>query len=78
MLFTFQIEQNWVTDTLMPVLQGVAGGSLLYVTVSEVLPRERAKWHNNKRRAAGIAQFFSVTCGFIFMYVLDKYTGHHH
>lgn len=68
-----QIEDNWVSKILMPVLQGIAGGSLLYVTVSEVLPRERARWHRTTRRIAGITQFLSVTCGFFFMFILSKY-----
>lgn len=59
----------------MPVMQGLAAGTLLYVTVSEVLPRERARWHKNSKRSAGLVQFFSVACGFTFMYSLNTYIG---
>lgn len=66
------MENSWAA-VLIPVLQGVAGGTLLYVTVSEVLPRERARWHRNIRRSAGLVQFFSVLLGFSLVYCLNKY-----
>ena len=59
----------------MPVLQGLAGGTLLYVTVSEVLPRERARWHRNVRRCAGIVQTCSVLFGFTVIFCLNRYLG---
>lgn len=58
---------------LLPVLQGLAGGTLLYVTVSEVLPRERARWHRSSRRSAGIFQFFSTATGFFLIFLLNTY-----
>ncbi|XP_012252170.2 zinc transporter ZIP1 [Athalia rosae] len=73
-MMIIQIKENWIVNILLPVLQGIAGGSLLYVTVSEVLPRERARWHRTTRRVAGITQFLSVLFGFSFMYILSKYT----
>uniref|UniRef100_A0A182KDN8 Zinc/iron transporter n=1 Tax=Anopheles christyi TaxID=43041 RepID=A0A182KDN8_9DIPT len=59
-----------LTTLIMPVLQGLAGGTLLYVTVSEVLPRERAKrrWHT---RGMGPVQFIAVVVGFSLMSVLS-------
>ncbi|GJQ82029.1 hypothetical protein Trydic_g6905 [Trypoxylus dichotomus] len=58
---------------LIPVLQALAGGTLLYITVSEVLPRERAQWHQiHGKKAAGIFQFLAVITGFILMSVLIK------
>lgn len=44
------------------------------MTVSEVLPRERARWHERKR-GAGLAQFLSVAVGFALMYLTTKYLG---
>lgn len=65
--------QHPLTESATPVLQGIAGGTLLYVTVSEVLPREKARWHRSPRRTAGVAQFFAVFVGFIFIYLLSKF-----
>ncbi|KAJ8912287.1 hypothetical protein NQ315_017320 [Exocentrus adspersus] len=63
-----------VKDIAIPILQGLAGGTLLYVTVSEVLPRERARWHKqHEKRKAGICQFFSVILGFLIMTALSNY-----
>lgn len=57
-----------ILEIAFPVLQGLAGGTLLYVTVSEVLPRERARWHkHHHRRVAGIVQLISVAVGFVIM-----------
>lgn len=59
----------------VPIMQSLAAGTLLYVTVSEVLPRERARWHERKR-GAGLAQFLSVAVGFALMYLTTKYLDH--
>ncbi|CAK1541990.1 unnamed protein product [Leptosia nina] len=59
----------------VPIMQALAAGTLLYVTVSEVLPRERARWHE-KKRSAGIAQFLSVGIGFAVMYLSTMYLDH--
>lgn len=46
------------------------------MTVSEVLPRERARWHQqHSRKYAGIVQFFSIAVGFIAMTILTKHLG---
>nr|XP_022906192.1 zinc transporter ZIP1 [Onthophagus taurus] len=58
---------------LMPILQGLAGGTLLYVTVIEVLPRERAQWHKSHLRSPGILQLLSTLMGFTVMTVLIFY-----
>lgn len=61
-------------NVVIPLLQGLAGGTLLYVTVSEVLPRERARWHQqHEKRSAGICQFVSAIIGFGIMTALSKY-----
>lgn len=70
-IFT-QGNASW-SKVLLPILQGLAGGTLLYVTVSEVLPRERARWHKSTRRSAGIFQFFSTTTGFLLIFLMNTY-----
>ncbi|XP_043492987.1 zinc transporter ZIP3 [Polistes fuscatus] len=71
-MFTSQENATW-SRILLPILQGLAGGTLLYVTVSEVLPRERARWHKSSRRSAGILQFLSTTTGFLLIFILNTY-----
>uniref|UniRef100_A0A023F6D3 Putative fe2+/zn2+ regulated transporter n=1 Tax=Triatoma infestans TaxID=30076 RepID=A0A023F6D3_TRIIF len=51
-----------------PVLQGLAGGTLLYVVVTEIIPRERAR---KLPRFSGIVQYISLCSGFIFMSCLS-------
>ncbi|CAH1112063.1 unnamed protein product [Psylliodes chrysocephalus] len=63
-----------VKNIAIPILQALSGGTLLYVTVSEVLPRERARWHQqHEKKAAGLLQFFSVFLGFFLMTGLNNY-----
>ncbi|XP_012281797.1 uncharacterized protein LOC105700505 [Orussus abietinus] len=71
-MWTSRVHEQWTT-VVIPVMSGLAGGTLLYVTVSEVLPRERAKWHKSSRRSAGIVQFLAVLCGFFLIFLLNKY-----
>uniref|UniRef100_A0A182QJZ9 Zinc/iron transporter n=1 Tax=Anopheles farauti TaxID=69004 RepID=A0A182QJZ9_9DIPT len=59
-----------LTDLIMPILQGLAGGTLLYVTVSEVLPRERSK-RRLLSRSIGPVQFVAVALGFSLMSILS-------
>ncbi|KAI8129287.1 Zinc transporter ZIP1 [Lucilia cuprina] len=67
------IPSSWST-TALPVIQGLAGGTLLYVTVCEVIPREKARWHlNSERRLAGFAQFLVVAVGFTTMCIVNFY-----
>ncbi|XP_033322958.1 zinc/iron regulated transporter-related protein 88E [Megalopta genalis] len=73
-MLMLRMKHEWLTVCL-PILQGLAGGSLLFVTVSEILPRERARWHKSSRRSAGIVQFFSVVLGFVIIYVINNYVG---
>jgi zinc transporter 1/2/3 len=56
------------------LFQAISAGTLLYMTVCEVLPRERAKWHHNgEYTAAGILQFASLAAGFCVMYAVNSY-----
>ncbi|XP_054004475.1 zinc transporter ZIP1 [Hylaeus anthracinus] len=71
-MITLRLDKSWM-DFAFPFLQGLAGGTLLYVTVSEILPRERARWHKSERRYAGILQFFSACVGFTFIALLNSY-----
>ncbi|KAL4717418.1 hypothetical protein ACJJTC_017305 [Scirpophaga incertulas] len=65
-----------VKDSLaIPVMQALAAGTLLYVTVSEVLPRERARWHE-RRRTAGVTQLAALASGFGLMYLAAMYLNH--
>ncbi|KAK2587023.1 hypothetical protein KPH14_010984 [Odynerus spinipes] len=73
-MFTSKEEAPW-SRVLFPILQGLAGGTLLYVTVSEVLPRERARWHRSSRRAAGIFQFLATVTGFVLIFLLNTYVS---
>lgn len=66
------MKNDW-TEIVVPILQGLAGGTLLYVTVCEIMPRERAKWH--RRRSAGVLQLFSMILGFVIIYLLNNYVG---
>ncbi|XP_053679998.1 zinc transporter ZIP3 [Anopheles nili] len=59
-----------LTSLIVPALQGLAGGTLLYVTVSEVLPRERAK-RRLHMRSIGLTQLVAVLVGFTLMSVLS-------
>jgi zinc transporter 1/2/3 len=69
------VDLNSVVDSkFLPIMQGVAGGTLLYVTVCEVLPREKARWHQNRvNRAAGLLQLLAFTFGFAVMTLLNIY-----
>ena len=73
-MLTMRVNNKW-TKIVLPILQGLAGGTLLYGTVSEILPRERARWHKSERRCAGILQFTSVILGFVLIYILNNYVG---
>ncbi|XP_060526062.1 zinc transporter ZIP3 [Cylas formicarius] len=70
-----EVPRN-ITSAVIPILQALAGGTLLYVTVSEVLPRERARWHQQHgKRAAGVVQLAAATAGFCLMTVFSRYLG---
>lgn len=63
------VDLNSVSNSkFLPILQGIAGGTLLYVTLCEVLPREKARWHQNTtNRAAGLSQFLGNSFKFPFI-----------
>lgn len=66
-------KQLWSSATI-PILQAVAGGTLLYVTLSEVLPREKAKYHQRSKWAS-VIQFVACLLGFTMMAILNSYLG---
>jgi zinc transporter 1/2/3 len=72
------VDLSSVNDSkFLPIMQGIAGGTLLYVCLCEVLPREKARWHQNRvNRAAGLAQLFAFILGFTVMTLLNHYLGH--
>ncbi|XP_013098684.2 zinc transporter ZIP1-like [Stomoxys calcitrans] len=60
--------------TALSIIQGIAGGTLLYVTVCEIIPREKVSAHKNSRRKiAGIAQFLALMLGFSLMVLINFY-----
>lgn len=68
------VDLNPSNSVVIPILQGIAGGTLLYVTVCEVLPREKARWHKNQfNKCAGIIQLFSFILGFTLMTFLNVF-----
>uniref|UniRef100_A0A1I8Q4B9 Uncharacterized protein n=1 Tax=Stomoxys calcitrans TaxID=35570 RepID=A0A1I8Q4B9_STOCA len=68
------IPSSLLSSTALAIIQGLAGGTLLYVTVCEVIPREKARWHQNEnRKGAGIAQLVTVALGFTTMVIINLY-----
>ncbi|XP_055848312.1 zinc transporter ZIP3 [Episyrphus balteatus] len=69
------LPSSW-SGTALPIIQALAGGTLFYVTVCEVMPREKARWHQKpERRTAGLAQFVAVGLGFTVMTIINFYIG---
>ncbi|XP_017845971.1 zinc transporter ZIP1 [Drosophila busckii] len=65
---------QYMNKTTLAIIQALAGGTLFYVTVCEVIPREKARWHRNaERRCAGFAQFITVFAGFATMCIINYY-----
>jgi len=69
------VDLNSVTQSkFLPVLQGIAGGTLLNVCLCEILPREKARWHQSQtKQAAGLLQFLSFTTGFAVMTLMNVF-----
>lgn len=66
------VDMQTTDSLLLPILQGIAGGTLLYVTLCEVLPREKARWHQSQvNKLAGLAQLLAFTVGFAVMTILN-------
>lgn len=67
------VDLNNVTESkFLPILQGIAGGTLLNVCLCEILPREKARWHQSQtRQAAGLLQFLAFTTGFAVMTLMN-------
>lgn len=68
------IPNSLLSSSTLSVIQGLAGGTLFYVTVCEVIPREKARWHQNPSyKLAGFAQFLTVGIGFSTMTIINFY-----
>lgn len=67
--------ENIFNGSSLQILQALAAGTLLYVTLCEVLPREKARWHMSVRRFAGLIQCFAVIIGFGAMTLLSIFYG---
>jgi len=67
-------EGDGTQTLIIGILQGLAGGTLLYITFYEVLEREKLA----KAGMTGILGCFLLTCGFAFMAGLEAAGGHSH
>ena len=69
------VDLNSVTESkFLPILQGIAGGTLLNVCLCEILPREKARWHQNQtKQTAGLIQFVAFTTGFAVMTLMNVF-----
>ncbi|KAG0717926.1 Zinc transporter ZIP1 [Chionoecetes opilio] len=75
--FGILVTENLATDTsshllTVTILQGLAGGTILYVTFFEVLERERG------RPGGRLLKFIFVLLGFSAMASLEAFGGHSH
>merc|ERR1740131_647015 len=64
MALTDPRQEESANGAALIIVQGIATGSLLYVTFFEILEKERQK------QVSGIAQALSFTAGYIFMVLL--------
>jgi zinc transporter 1/2/3 len=71
-LNTYDLDQNYHTIG-NATLQGLAAGTILYVTFFEVLDRER-----KKDTAPGLLKLLLTMIGFFFMVILEIFGGHTH
>ncbi|XP_014249323.1 zinc transporter ZIP1 [Cimex lectularius] len=69
--FVFQPDKMPSLNLLVPILQDLAGGTLLYVVMCEILPRERRK---NQPSFINLVQYFAVLIGFSFMAAMSTLT----
>merc|ERR1712141_752440 len=75
MIVTEYVNSDSGLQTLViGLLQGLAGGTLLYITFYEVLDKEKLA----KAGMTGILGCFLLTCGFAFMAALEAAGGHSH
>ena len=65
---------NGTQSLVIGLLQGLAGGTLLYIAFYEVLDREKL----SKAGMTGILGCVLLTCGFAFMAALEAAGGHSH
>merc|ERR1719318_32610 len=59
-------------ELTVAVLQGLAGGTILYIVMFEVLQREKEK------EVSGICQLFGILAGFCAMLTLQLLAHHEH
>ena len=67
-----QVEQGPAYFVIVGFLQALAGGTIIYVVVFEVLERERSK------NVSGLAQLFFVILGFCAMLAVELGAPHSH
>jgi len=71
-IITSNADQGSAYFLSVATLQALAGGTIIYVVVFEVLERERSK------NVSGLAQLFFVILGFCVMMLVEILAGHHH
>jgi len=82
-------EETWARQATLGILQGIAGGALVYVTFFEIIAREKAKKDERqfspqeqpqKPKPYGIHRFLSVIVGFAVMLIINMVMmdGHEH
>merc|ERR1712223_1934749 len=57
-------------QVIVAVLQGLAGGTIVYLVMFELVQRERGK------KVAGLLQLLGIFSGFMLMLVLELYSNH--
>lgn len=69
------VDFNSVNQSkLLPILQGLAGGTLLYVCLCEILLRERSRWNvSQRKKTTGLIQFLAFSTGFAVMTIMTVF-----
>ncbi|CAH1405540.1 unnamed protein product [Nezara viridula] len=64
----FEVEGSPVMKAIIPYMQAIAGGTLLYIALSEIIPREKAR---DLPKYASIFQIIGMFAGFSLMSALS-------
>jgi len=61
------MEQSLFSDIANGILQGIAGGTFLYITFFEVLPHELNSPNNRMPKLLFVLAGYSCICGLLFL-----------
>jgi zinc transporter 1/2/3 len=61
------LEKSLISDCANGILQGIAGGTFLYITFFEVLPHELNSPGNRMPKLLFVLSGFSCICGLLFL-----------